>query len=293
MGPLVIGRTGQLARALDALLPNATCLGREALDLAGDGLAICKTLDAHGAASESGVILAAAYTDVDGAEEDRDTAHAVNAVAPGIIARWCAERGAPLVHVSTDYVFDGRAVSPYGPDHPTQPLNVYGRTKRDGETAIQDSGANAAILRTSWVHDGQGRNFLTSMLRLAAMRDTLRIVSDQTGRPTYAPDLARAAVAALETIATDPSTGGTYHVTNTGDPVSWAGFAAAIFDAAEKRMRIEPITTAEFGAPAPRPAYSVLDTEAFERGFGYALPDWRDGMRRALQEADLGAEGTS
>lgn len=283
MTPLIIGKTGQLAAALADLRPDGVYLDRAALDLSKDSAAIVDALNETAQQHAlGGVILAAAYTAVDRAEDDVSTATAVNGRAPAVIARWCRAQGVPLVHISTDYVFNGTAKAPYCVDDPTDPVNAYGQSKRDGEIAVLNSGAVAAVLRTSWVYDTFHPNFLTTMLRLAETRDSLRVVDDQIGRPTYAPDLARAVLRTLEILRVDPSKAGLYHVTNTGDPISWAGFASAIFAADKLQIAVESIPSSDYPTPARRPLYSVMDVGAFERAFDQMLPDWRDGLRRAM-----------
>lgn len=286
MTVLVIGQSGQLARALKQRLPGAVCLGRDVLDLSDSADIIGQALDAAlGAnANISGVILAAAYTAVDAAETDVETANTVNGEAPGIIADYCATQNLPLVHVSTDYVFNGTGTQAYKPSDPTDPSNAYGRSKRQGEVAVLKSKADAAILRTSWVYDGTGKNFLTTMLRLAETRDTLGVIADQIGRPTYALDLADACIAALDGLKNDTNAAGIYHVSNSGDAVSWADFARAIFAATRKEVTVNSIKTREYPTPATRPAWSLMDISDFETAFDHALPAWKDGMTRALAE---------
>ncbi len=286
---LVIGKTGQLAQALAREASeqglDAVFLDREACDLSWPEdrleaalLEPMRTADA--------VIIAAAYTAVDKAEEDEDTAMAVNGRAPGSIAKLTAQHDLPLVHVSTDYVFAGTATTPYKTDDPVDPLNTYGRSKEAGERAVLAANPRSAVLRTSWVYDGTNGNFATTMLRLAESRDTLNVVDDQIGRPTYARDLARACLAAARRLASDEDAPtGLFHVSNTGEPVSWAGFARAIFKAAGvDGTEVAGIPSRDYPTPAPRPAWSVMDTERFETAFGTDLPDWRDGLRRAMAE---------
>lgn len=272
---LVIGRTGQLARALGRVLDgrNAVFLDREALDLSRPVTEL---------PSASGVIIAAAYTAVDKAESEPDLATRVNATAVGEIAALCAQTDTPVVHVSTDYVFSGEGHTPWRPDDATAPLGAYGRSKLAGEEALRASGARHAILRTSWVFDGTGGNFLTTMLRLSETRDTLGVVDDQIGRPTYAGHLAEACVAALGGLS--DATAGTYHVSNSGEPVSWADFATAIFDEAGVDMTVNRIPSSDYPTPAKRPAWSVMDIADFEAVFGYTLPHWREGLRAAFDE---------
>ncbi len=281
--PLIIGSRGQLGQALMRARPNAVGVWREQLDLASDALEMQLAGILNEDGGVDGVINAAAYTAVDAAEDDLETAMRVNAHAPGVIARACAARGLPLVHISTDYVFKGDATAPYTPDQATDPLNAYGVSKRDGETAILAAGAVAAILRTSWVYDTSNKNFVTTMLRLAETRDALSVVGDQIGRPTHTDDLAAAALAALDRLAQDPSLAGIYHVSNSGDPISWAQFATAIFDAAGKAVAVTAIPSSEYPTPAKRPAYSVMDISRFEAVMDHPLRDWRIALNKALR----------
>ena len=286
----VIGKTGQLARALlregGAQGHEIIALGRDALDLT----ASTHDIETRIASLPSGLdvlVIAAAFTDVDGAETQSDVSYAVNAVAPGVIARACAQHDIPLIHISTDYVFDGEAESPYTPDDDTDPLGVYGASKLDGELAILESGARSLILRTSWLYDGDGSNFLTTMLRLVQSKDIISVVDDQIGRPTFAGHLAQAVLKAA-TVFTQESDMETaiYHVTNGGEEVSWAGFAKAIFKAKGLDVKVDEIPSSDFPSIAERPAYSVLETESFERAFRHPLPDWQSGLRAALELAD-------
>ena len=287
---VVIGKTGQLARALSAqagqLGYEVTSYGRDACDLSASEdeiRAFAKTLPQCEA-----IIMAAAYTAVDAAEDDIDAAFQVNGVAPGVFAELCHVRSIPIIHVSTDYVFAGNAKAPIKPDEPTDPINVYGRSKLAGEQAVLNSGARAAILRTSWVFDGTGKNFLTTMLRLAQTRDQLSVVADQIGRPTYAGHLAGACFVALNMLAENAHLqGGIYHVSGTGLETTWADFAKAIFSATKDTrahiVNVTPIPSSDYPTPAKRPAYSVLDTRDFEQSFNIALPSWHDGLSAALQ----------
>ncbi len=229
---------------------------------------------------------------MDGAETDSDLAYQVNATAPASLAQACAVHDLPFIQLSTDYVFDGEADQPYQTDDDTDPLGVYGASKLDGELAVLESGARALILRTSWVYDGEGRNFLTTMLRLAETGAQISVVDDQIGRPTYTGHLAAAILKAAEVIAAEPDfETAIYHVTNGGEPISWAEFAKAIFKARRLDVKVENIPTSDYPTPAERPAYSVLDTDSFERTFHHPLPEWQAGLRAALDQAD--AEDTS
>ena len=290
----VIGKTGQLARALlregEAQGHEIIALGRDALDLTASSTEI-ETAIASLPSGLDVLVIAAAFTDVDGAESQSDVSYAVNAVAPGNIARTCAQHDIPLIHISTDYVFDGEADSPYEPDDDTDPLGVYGASKLDGELAILESGARSLILRTSWLYDGDGSNFLTTMLRLAKDKDVISVVDDQIGRPTFAGHLAQAVLKAASNFAQEPDIEtAIYHVTNGGEEVSWAGFAKAIFKAKGLDMKVDEIPSSNYPSIADRPAYSVLETESFERTFRHPLPDWQSGLRAALE---LAAENTA
>lgn len=288
---LVIGKTGQLARALQAEIAadhfSATFLDRSDCDLASPEALLRECLQPHLDQGDI-IIIAAAYTAVDQAETDFETAYRVNAVAPGIIAELAARADIPVIHISTDYVFDGQARKPYATDAPVAPVNAYGRTKLAGEEAVRTAQPRAAILRTSWVYDVSGRNFLTTMLRLGASCEMLDIVADQTGRPTHARDLARACMVVAKALcANDPAASAIFHISNSGQPTSWAGFARAIFSATsswrDHAVSVRDIATADFPTPARRPAYSVLDLEPFETTFDFAMPDWQVSLHRALQ----------
>jgi dTDP-4-dehydrorhamnose reductase len=243
------------------------------------------------------IVNAAAYTAVDAAESHEEEARLLNAVAPGVLAEEARKIGAGVVHYSTDYVFDGAKRTPYVETDATGPLGVYGRTKLDGEKAVAESGAAYLILRTAWVYATQGKNFLLTILRLAAEREELRIVSDQIGAPTLASEIAGATVNILDiggAALTEKC--GIYHLTASGQ-TSWHGFASAIVDearAASKDLgwmaaatggralavkRVTAISTGEYPTPARRPAYSVLSNARLRETFGVALPDWREQLR--------------
>ncbi len=232
------------------------------------------------------VVNAAAYTAVDKAESERDAAFRANAEAPAKIAQACAKLGIPLVHYSTDYVFDGSGTHPYKPDDATAPLGIYGESKLAGEEAIRASGAQHLIFRTAWVYAAHGKNFLRTMLRLASERDELRVVADQIGTPTPA---ALIADVTAQILATKPTQSGTWHLTAGGE-TSWQGFAQAIVQGAAQRgliakaPNVVAISTADYPTPARRPVYSRLDTSSLQRDFGIALPDWREGLARVLDE---------
>lgn len=283
---LIIGRNGQLSRSLQrSLLARGTAfsvLGSRESALATEPLAIGSLI---ARLDPRAIINASAYTDVNAAEKDTVTATALNARAPAIMAAACKTAGIPFIHISTDYVFDGTRRTPYRPTYPTAPLNVYGHSKAAGERAIIAAGGDAVILRTSWVYDGTGKNFLTTMLRLAQERGAVSVVDDQIGRPTYAGHLAEASLAACHKRLTHRSdTPQIYHYTDGGDPISWYDFAREIFAQARITCQVTPVPAATFPSPAKRPAYSVLDCHSFVKDFGFTPPDWRGGIDLALWE---------
>lgn len=231
------------------------------------------------------VVNAAAWTAVDKAETEREAAYRANAGAVEELALACAARDVPLVHYSTDYVFDGTATKPYLPTDPTAPLGVYGQTKLAGEEAIRRSGARYLIFRTAWVYGLHGQNFLRTMLRVGAERDELRVVADQVGSPTPAWLIADVTATIVQQGIGD---GGTHHLVAAGQ-TSWHGFAEAIMDEAvasgllTRRPRVVPITTADYPTPAARPAWSVLDTGSLRQCWGVALPAWRSALAQTLR----------
>jgi dTDP-4-dehydrorhamnose reductase len=276
---LVFGRTGQVARELARLSPGATFLSRDEADLAEAGA--CAR--AIGAARPEAVINAAAWTAVDGAEDSLEAAMAVNGRAPGEMAAACARLGMPLVHISTDYVFDGSGTAPFAPGDPTGPLGAYGATKLAGEEAVAAAGGTHAVLRTSWVFSAHGSNFVKTMLRLSETRDRLTIVADQVGGPTPAGAIAGACLNIAGALAADPGKSGVYHFSGAPD-VSWADFARAIFAAAGREATVEDIPTSAYPTKARRPLNSRLDCRATEAAFGIARPDWRAALTEIVAE---------
>ncbi len=273
---LVLGRRGQVGHALtEALAPlgRVVAAGRADLDLA-DTRAIAPFVAAR---APDVVVNAAAYTDVDGAEAEPVRARRVNAEAPAALAAAAAKAGAWLVHYSTDYVFDGAKGAPYTEADPAAPVNVYGRTKWEGEQAVAAAGGRHLILRTSWVYSARGRNFLRTMLRLAATRDRLTVVDDQVGCPTWAGWLATATAALVKAVLARrdaAALGGVYHLSSAGQ-TSWCGFARAILPRfGHDAVEVAPVPTTAYPTPAPRPAYSVLATDKVERAFGLVVPSW-------------------
>lgn len=232
------------------------------------------------------VVNAAAYTAVDKAETERAIARRINAEAVGELGALLAVRGIPIVHYSTDFVFDGTAKSPYTEDAAPGPLNVYGATKLGGEQALLESGAPALVLRTSWVYGARGANFLLTMLKLFREREELRIVDDQIGSPTWSRMLAEMTALVLYRVLRGDldlkAVGGLYHLTGSGQ-VSWYGFASAILERSGLKCRLIPISSSEYPAPAKRPAYSVLDNRRFQQTFGLYMPDWRESLDQCLE----------
>lgn len=231
------------------------------------------------------LVNAAAYTSVDRAERERELAHKVNGEAPGLMGDALAARGVPVVHYSTDFVFDGRANRPYREEDEAVPENVYGETKLAGERSLLESGANAVVLRTSWLYGVRGQNFLLTMLKLFQEREELRVVDDQVGAPTWSRMLAEVTAAVLYRMLAPEGSGprpqGLYHVTGAGE-TSWYGFARLILESSGLSCRLVPISSNEFPAPARRPSYSVLDNAKLRETLGLALPDWRVSLTHCL-----------
>ena len=280
---LVTGANGQLGAELAlALAPHGRVVatGHAELDLSNADAIVATLREVRPAL----IVNAAAYTAVDQAEKDEALARLVNGVAPGVLAHEAKRTGAVLIHYSTDYVFDGRATVPYAEDAPANPVSAYGRSKLEGERAVAASGADALVMRTSWVYGRRGRNFLTTMQRLAGERDEIRVVDDQTGAPNWSRELARATARIVARgLPWVAERRGLHHLTARG-ATTWYGFARAIL-ADVPRVRIVPITTAEYPTPARRPHWSVLDTARFERTFGFALPDWHASLAECLASA--------
>jgi dTDP-4-dehydrorhamnose reductase len=280
MKALIVGSKGQLGRGLQACAPHGVEIvahDYDTLDIT-DRAAITAMVEAE---RPDLILNAAAYTAVDKAETDADAAQAVNAAAVGLLADAAAAIGARLAHVSTDFVFDGTAGTPYAPDATPNPLGVYGRTKLEGERL---AGSGALIVRTAWVYAPTGGNFVRTMLRLMVERPEVRVVADQIGTPTYAPGLA----AALWTLAGKGVTG-IHHYTDAG-AASWYDFAVAIQEEAlvagllDHAVPVIPIATADFPTPAKRPSYSVLDKTSTFAALGGPTPHWRANLRTMLSE---------
>lgn len=286
---VVTGRDGQVARSLAERGAESgheiVALGRPELDLTADPATIAAALTA---ARPDAIVSAAAYTAVDKAEADADLAFQVNAKGAGAVASAAAALGVPLVHLSTDYVFEGSKDSPYTEDDPTGPTGVYGASKLAGERAVLDAHANSAILRTAWVYSPFGANFVKTMLRLAADRDEVAVVADQRGSPTSALDIADGILAVVSNLASRPDRElrGTFHLTGAGE-ASWAEFAQEIFAASAEAggpsARVRHIGTADYPTPARRPANSRLDCSKLAQAHGVQLPDWRGSTKQVVR----------
>lgn len=278
---LVFGRIGQVGTELTRLVPDATFLDRDEIDLTRPESCVAAINEMR----PDAVINAAAYTAVDKAEEEEAIADLINGVAPGAMAGACATLGIPFVHISTDYVFDGSGTSPFAPDAPAGPLGAYGRTKLKGEIGVRESGAIHATFRTSWVFSAHGGNFVKTMLRLSETRDTINVVADQVGGPTPAAAIAEACLTAAGALKADPQKAGTYHLSGAPD-VSWADFAREIFRQAGRAVTVRDIPTSQYPTPAQRPANSRLDCASLAV-FGLQRPDWKSYLNQTLTE--LGA----
>lgn len=284
---LVIGRKGQVATSLAEAARTAdlsvTVLGRPEIDLA-DPSSIHTAIAGCGA---DVVVNAAAYTAVDKAESERDLTFAINADGVKHLAEACAQTGRPLIHISTDYVFDGTAPGPYAEDDPVAPLGVYGASKLAGEDFVRAACPNHVILRTAWVVSPFGHNFVKTMLRLAETREELGVVDDQRGSPTYAPHLADAILGIAAQVADGSGDGpwGTYNAAGTGE-ATWCDVAREVFEHSARlggpSATVRPITTADYPTPAQRPANSRLDCSRMAATFGISLPDWRQGIEECV-----------
>lgn len=282
MNILVTGANGQLGREMqrlgDVSPNNYLFTDVTELDIT-DAAAVLRAAEQTRA---DVIVNCAAYTDVERAEEDEAGADRLNHLAVKHLADAAAATGATLIHISTDYVFDGTAHTPYDEHSATAPLGVYGRTKLAGERAVEASGCSYLILRTAWLYSAHGKNFLKTMLRLTAERETLNVVFDQVGSPTYAGDLALAIFSVIEG-GQYRGNEGTYHFSNEG-VASWYDFAVEIAAAAgHDKCRIAPCRTSDYPTKAARPAYSVLDKTKFKTTFGIEIPHWRESMLYCLK----------
>ncbi len=283
---LVTGREGQVARSLAERSHDFELVfaSRPDLDLA-------RPASIEGAVNATNpdlIISAAAYTAVDRAEDEPDLAMTVNGDGPGVLARAAARTGARLIHLSTDYVFNGTLDRPWREDDPVDPLNVYGATKLAGERLIAESGADFAILRTAWVYSPFGSNFVRTMLRLSETREAVNVVADQIGNPTSAFDIAEAILAMARAWRADSGHGinSVYHFAGTGE-TSWAGFARSVFSASRRAggptTEVVEISSAAYPTRAARPANSRLDCHRFASVFGMTAPAWRTSLERVVE----------
>jgi dTDP-4-dehydrorhamnose reductase len=287
MGILVVGKSGQLARALVQLSAlrgvPLIAVGRPELDL--EDAELVRPIVT--AVRPSTIVNSAAYTAVDQAEAEPERAFAVNRDGAARLAAVAAELQVPYIHISTDYVFDGRKSSPYNEEDQPNPLGVYGRSKLEGEQAVREACPAAVVLRTSWVYSPWGRNFVKTMLGLAETREVVKVVDDQHGAPTAAGDLARAILDIAAQLDASGRRAGTYHLTAAGE-TTWHGFAAAIFAGLVSRSRrvpvLIPIATRNYSTSARRPANSCLDCAKVARDFGIALPHWRESLEACVDE---------
>lgn len=278
MRVLVTGANGQLGSEL-RVIASADYLFTDVaeLDITNED-AVIAFVERNGIDT---IINCAAYTNVDRAEEEPAVAESVNTTAVAVLARVAKRHNARLIHISTDYVFGGDSFdAPIKESATPAPLGVYGRTKFAGEMAIVESGCDYIIIRTSWLYSTYGKNFVKTILRLAVERDELRVVNDQIGSPTYAKDLARVIVQICEREGFES---GVYHYSNRGE-ISWCDFARAIIEVGGAECRVVPCTTAEYGAKAPRPAYSVLDTSKIRSCLGCEISDWRVALTECINQ---------
>lgn len=289
MNILLFGGSGQVGWELQrALIPLGTVIApnRAACDLADpDAIQRCIATVAPRV-----VVNAAAYTAVDRAEQEPDAARCLNTIAPGVIAAACADRGALLVHYSTDYVYDGSGERPWHEDHPPAPLNVYGETKLAGDLAIQRSGCAYLIFRTSWVYSARGKNFPRTILGVAACRRTLDVVADQVGSPTGADLIADVTAHAVRAVLHAPQLAGLYHLAAAGN-ADWCAVARHVLDLAQQRGlplqadadAVRAIASSDYKTAAPRPLNSRLDTTRLRNAFGIHLPPWQHGIARLIE----------
>ena len=291
MKVLVLGSNGQLGLSLRDDLSGTD---HEVVYASREQIDVTDLEEVEGKVTEINpdfLINASAYTAVDEAERQWEEANDANNIAVSNLARICLNLECWLIHVSTDYVFDGESHLPYGEFDETAPKSVYGETKLEGERAIQSSGCSYIIIRTAWLFSEYGKNFLKSMMRLGRDREELNVVADQTGCPTYAQDLAKAIVTILPFLIANHSCSGIYHYCG-DEACSWHDFAVAIFLEAEKQglkvpRKVNPISTAEYPTLAMRPRYSVLDCSAIFQSFGVSPSNWRLGIKQVIDELTL------
>ncbi|MEE3423638.1 MAG: dTDP-4-dehydrorhamnose reductase [Succinimonas sp.] len=270
---LVTGSNGQLGTELRKLLPDAVFADVAELDITDAG-----AVNAFVSENQIETIInCAAYTAVDKAEDEEDLAYRINATGPENLAK----TGCRLVHISTDYVFNGESCVPYTASHETAPLSAYGRTKLAGERLILENNSRAVIIRTAWLYSSHGSNFVKTMRKLGETRDSVNVVNDQIGTPTFAGDLAAAILAIIPRI--NEETAGIYHYTNEG-VCSWYDFAYEIMELSGYSCRVRPISSAEYPAKAHRPGYSLLDKSLIKKVFKIEIPYWKESLKKCLSQ---------
>ena len=272
----VTGKQGQLGRALQQVLPHALFTDRTMVDITNPD-AVARFVDTHEITT---IINCAAYTAVDQAETDQESAYLINQYGP----KYLAKTGAALIHISTDYVFDGKHSCPYKTTDKAAPRSIYGKSKYAGEQEVLHHASTGVVMRTAWLYAPWGHNFVNTMLRLGRERKQISVVCDQLGSPTYACDVAEAIVTVREQL--QPEHAGIYHYTNSGYG-SWFEFAQTIMYEASLSCQVMPLTSMQYPTAAPRPAYSVLDSTKIAAEFGLMIPRWKDGLQRMLQATDL------
>ncbi len=270
---LITGCNGQLGTELAKLLPDAICADVDMLDIT-DANAVNKFVRDN---NVDVIINCAAYTAVDKAEDDADLATKIN--VDGV--RNLAKSGAKIIHISTDYVFDGTSYTPYKPDDNTNPISVYGKTKRAGELAALANADVAVVIRTAWLYSAHGNNFVKTMRRLGAEKESINVVSDQIGTPTFAGDLASAIVKIIPQLSKETS--GVYHFTNEG-VCSWYDFACEIMDMSGLHCVVNPIKSHQYPTRAARPFYSVLDKDKIKNVFGIEIEHWKKGLKKCIKQ---------
>ena len=291
---LLLGKNGQVGWELQrslAPLGEVIAVDHDSKELCGDFTNMQGLIQTVRAIAPDIIVNAAAHTAVDKAESEPEIARTINALAPTLLAQEAKRSGAWLIHYSTDYVFDGSGDKPWVETDDTKPLNVYGKTKLEGEQFIRQSGCKHLILRTSWVYAARGGNFAKTMLRLAKERDSLSVINDQIGAPTGAELLADLTAHAIRTALLKPELSGLYHVVASGE-TSWHGYASYVIDIAQNAGEsmwitpedVLPVPTSAYNTPAKRPLNSRLDTSKFQAAFGLTLPHWQLGVKRMLTE---------
>lgn len=284
---LVTGANGQLGSELRRLAKDSRCSFCRFLFVDIDVLDICNRAEVQNYMSLNKVDLVvncAAYTAVEKAENDRDLAFAVNSDGVGVLAEACVECDAYMLHVSTDYVFDGTAHTPYKESDAVNPIGIYGLSKRAGEETMMKKGVRGMVIRTAWLYSSFGNNFVKTMLRLGQEREKVMVVADQHGSPTWAADLAQAIIEIiLQTDFSQRQGFEIYHYTNEGE-CTWYEFASAIMQLSGSRCEVHPISTSEYPNSCRRPAYSVLDKTKIKQAFGLRIPEWDDSLRKMLED---------